>query len=104
MGVYKYASLRPSQAKNKKWQLVLYDKDKQKQKTIQFGDNRYEDFTQTHNDKLKKYYIARHNNGRENWSVPDTAASAARWILWEHPSITKGFEHFLRRFHLKRLE
>ncbi|EKX38474.1 hypothetical protein GUITHDRAFT_77197 [Guillardia theta CCMP2712] len=104
MSKYTYASLSPSQAKHKKYKLVLYDKDQKRIKTVQFGDSRYQDFTQTHNDQLRKYYIARHDNGREDWSVPDTPASCARWILWDQYTKEKGFENYLRRFHLKRLD
>ena len=54
------------------------------------------------NDK-KKLYLARHSPSKtkENWSVPDTPASASRWILWNLPTVKASFNDYVKRFKLK---
>ena len=41
-------SLEPSNIKNKKWKAV-FKSNEYKHKTVHFGDNRYEDYTQHKN-------------------------------------------------------
>ena len=103
MGTYVYALLSKATVKNKKYKVELYDKDKQRIKTVQFGDSRYSDFTTNHNEIMRKSYIARHNNSREDWTRADTPASCSRWILWHSRSLSEGFDHYLERFNLKKL-
>ena len=89
------AELSKSNVKNKKYKVVLIDGDKKR--TINFGDNRYEDYT-THKDpKRKENYITRHEK-RENWNDPFTAGYWSRWILWNQPSIEASVRDLRKRY------
>jgi hypothetical protein len=78
------AELSKSNAKNKKYKVVITDGDKKR--TIHFGDSRYESYT-THKDpKRKENYIKRHK-AREDWSDPFTAGFWSYHILWSQPTI-----------------
>ena len=68
-------------------------------KTVYFGAQGYQDYTQHHDISRKKLYIQRHQK-RENWQTPFTAGSCSRWILWNKPSLQASFEDFVQRFHL----
>lgn len=47
-----------SKAKNKKFAVII--KTQNKKKTVNFGDERYGDFTLHHDEERKKRYIKRH--------------------------------------------
>ncbi len=91
-----YLEIKKSNVKNKKWTAVFYDCNKKKVKTVHFGDNRYEDYTQHKNEIRKNAYLNRHRN--ENWNDFMTAGSLSRWILWEYESFDKAVEAFRKRF------
>jgi hypothetical protein len=89
------AELSKSNAKNKKYKVVIKDGDTKK--TINFGQAKADDFT-THKDpKRKANYIARHAS-REDWSDPFTAGFFARWILWNKPTIEASVRDLRKRF------
>ena len=53
-------SIEKGTSKFKKWKAIFYDDKGKKIRTTQFGDNRYEDYTQ-HKDKSRRSrYLARH--------------------------------------------
>ena len=101
--------LNKSNRQGKKLMLIFYEKGKKK-KTIHFGSSSNKDFTiynKTEGKKVanekKKLYLARHSPSKtkENWSVPDTPASASRWILWNLPTVKTSFNDYVKRFKLK---
>ena len=64
------------------------------QKSVKFGDNRYEDFT-IHKEQIRKdRYIKRHASN-EDWSASgyDTAGFWSRWLLWEKDSLRKAINY-----------
>ena len=75
----KLISFRPSPRKHKKFEVIVQDGDTFH--TIHFGDDRYEDYTQSHDKQRRELYLARHKS-RENWSDPTTAGFWARHVLW----------------------
>lgn len=88
------AELSKSNAKNKKYKVILIDADKKR--TIHFGDSRYDDFT-THKDpKRKESYIARHG-AQSNFDDPFTASYWSRWILWSKPTIEASVRDLRKR-------
>jgi hypothetical protein len=103
-------SLKKSSRKGKKLMLIFYD-NKKKVKTIHFGSSANKDFTiyskegKKIAEEKKKLYLARHSpkKTKENWSIPDTPASASRWILWNKPTIQQSYKDYLKRFKLKNL-
>lgn len=95
-----YVSINPSKIMHKKYTAVFYNSDKKKLKTTHFGDNRYEDYTQHHDEMRKANYISRHKSN-EDWNDYTQAGSLSRWILWEHKSFDKAVKEYMKRFGLK---
>ena len=93
--------IKKSDLPKKKYMAVFtYEKPLPVQKTIHFGAKGYIDFIQHKSEDRKNSYLARHAV-RENWSVPDTAGSLSRWILWNKPTLKASIADFKRRFNLK---
>jgi lipopolysaccharide export LptBFGC system permease protein LptF len=68
-------------AKNKKLKAIFYDDEGKKIKTTQFGDNRYEDYTQ-HKDKSRRTkYRTRHKKDLEKGDYK-SAGYLSYYILW----------------------
>jgi len=55
----KQITIEKSTAKNKKLKAII-EYETGRNKTVNFGDSRYEDFTIHHDEKRKKRYIDRH--------------------------------------------
>jgi len=92
--------ISPSKIKNKKLTAIFYDKDNKKIKTTHFGAAGMSDFP-THKDEArKKRYLDRYRKN-ENWKVPDTAGSLARWVLWNKPTLRASIADYKKRFGLK---
>ena len=66
-------------------------------KRINFGDDRYEDYTQHGDPKRKALYIQRHKKN-EDWNNPLTAGWWSRYLLWEKPTITEAIKDIKKRF------
>jgi len=96
-----YVEIKKSKNKGKKLTAVFYDDNKKKLKTIHFGSAGMSDYT-IHKDKeRKKRYLDRHKK-RENWTIPMTAGSLSRWILWDKPDLKKSINAYMKRFKLKK--
>tara|TARA_B110001452_G_scaffold107045_1_gene88696 strand:- start:4529 stop:4834 length:306 start_codon:yes stop_codon:yes gene_type:complete len=99
----KYAQLKKSSISGKKYTLLFFDKDRKKVKTIHFGQAGADDYTKTGDKEQRDRYRNRHNNSRENHNVPDTPASASRWILWgDSTSVSANYNSYLKRFGLSK--
>ena len=99
----KYAQLKKSSVQGKKYTLVFFDAERKKVKTINFGQKNADDFTKTGDKDQRDRYIDRHSNSRENHNVPDTPASASRWILWGNStSLSANYNAYLKRFNLTK--
>jgi len=66
-------------------------------KKINFGDDRYEDYTQHGDPKRKALYIQRHKKN-EDWNNPLTAGFWSRYLLWEKPTIEEAIDNIKKRF------
>ena len=86
-------------AKNKKLKAIFYDGDK-KIKTTQFGDNRYEDYTQ-HKDKSRRAkYRDRHKKDLDKGDYK-SAGYLSYYILWgASTSRDKNIKAYKRKFKL----
>jgi len=94
------AAITKSPLKTKKFKVVVYDKNEDKQKTIHFGAKGYEDFT-IHGDNERKYrYIDRHK-GKEDWNDPFTAGFWALHALWNKPTLQGSLNDIKRNFDIK---
>tara|TARA_Y100001938_G_scaffold148964_1_gene234267 strand:+ start:632 stop:928 length:297 start_codon:yes stop_codon:yes gene_type:complete len=96
-----FVEIKKSTNPKKKLMAIFYDDNKKKVKTIHFGSAGMSDFT-IHKDKERKErYLTRHKK-RENWSIPMTAGSLSRWILWDKPDLQKSINSYMKRFKLKK--
>jgi len=92
----KLKSITKSNAKNKKF-TATFEKDG-KEKVVQFGDNRFTDYTLGATDEQRKAYRARHSSGA---SAPaDTANALSFHILWNTRSRAKNIEIFKRKYNV----
>tara|TARA_R100000951_G_scaffold86155_1_gene73883 strand:+ start:1062 stop:1358 length:297 start_codon:yes stop_codon:yes gene_type:complete len=91
-------------AKNKKWKAVFsqyVDGKMKKLKVVQFGDNRYEDYTQHKDKDRRKAYKSRHQKDLEKGD-PMSAGFLSYYILWgTSTDINKNISAFKRKFKFK---
>jgi len=67
--------------KNKKLKAIFYDDQGKKIKTTQFGDSRYEDYTQHKDKKRRSKYRDRHKKDLEKGDYM-SAGYLSYYILW----------------------
>lgn len=89
--------LKKSSAKGKKFAAVFTDKQGHS-KTVNFGAQGYQDYTQHHDPARQKNYLSRHSKDPRR---PDTAGELSRTILWSAPSLRKGIANFEKKHHVK---
>ena len=97
-----YVKLSKSTRKNKKFMMeYFHDKKEQKPfKTVHFGDNRYQDFTQNGGDeKRKELYYKRHN---KPMSCPKSADTLSKMILWNKSTVRASFKDYLKKYNYKK--
>ena len=97
---YDNVVIKKSTKPEKKLMAVFSQKDTSRTKTIHFGSAGMDDYTITKDKEQKKRYISRHRR-RENWNVPDTAGSLARWILWNKETRGASIIDYKKRFGFK---
>jgi hypothetical protein len=86
--------------KNKKWKAIFYDNKGKKIKTSQFGDNRYEDYTQHKDKKRRSKYRDRHKKDLEkgNYMSP---GFLSYYILWgDSTSLNTNIKNYKKKFNL----
>lgn len=100
-----YVDIKNSNLNNKKLMAIFYNKNKDKLRTIHFGQANANDYT-THppeiRDQRRMLYINRHKD-REDWSIPMSAGSLSRWVLWEKPNRSESINFYLNKFNLKKI-
>ena len=69
---------------------------------IHFGDSRYQDFTQHHDEDRRQRYLARHR-ARENWTKSgiNSAGFFSRWLLWSERSLNLAIKKVESSFGIK---
>ena len=97
---YDRVVIKKSTKPEKKLMAQFYPKEGNRTKTIHFGQRGAPDYTKTKDKEQKKRYISRHRS-RENWNVPDTGGSLARWILWNKETREASIIDYKKRFNLK---
>jgi hypothetical protein len=90
-------SLEPSTRKNKKWR-AIFKSDYFYNKTVNFGDNRYLDYTQHKDPKRAELYRARHRN--DNLFDPLSSGSLSYYILWSSPDFKQGLRNYINHFNI----
>lgn len=92
--------IKPSKIKNKKYTAIFYDGDK-KIKTSQFGDNRYEDYTQ-HKDKQRRDKYRNRHKKDLNTGDYMRPGFLSYYILWgDSTSLKTNISNYKKRFNLK---
>jgi hypothetical protein len=88
-------------AKNKKWKAVFFDDQGKKIKTSNFGDNRYQDYTQ-HKDKTRRSkYRERHKKDLASGDYKKPGY-LSYYLLWgESTSFKSNLNSYKKRFSLK---
>jgi hypothetical protein len=94
----KLKSIKKSDKAGKKY-MAVFISPIGTEKTIHFGAEGYEDFTQHKDEERKQRYITRHR-ANESWDKPDTAGALSRWVLWNLPSFRASVADYKRRFDL----
>lgn len=88
-------------AKNKKYKAIFYDDKGKKIKTTQFGDNRYEDYTQHKDKQRRSKYLTRH---KKDLSKGDYMSPGylSYYLLWG-PSVAlkTNISNYKKKFKLK---
>jgi hypothetical protein len=70
-----------------------------KNKKVNFGDRRYDNYTIHKNDERKRLYLLRHSKN-EDWNNPMSAGSLSRFMLWNKKTLNESIEDYKRRFSL----
>lgn len=97
---YERVVIKKSTKPEKKLMAQFYPKEGNRTKTIHFGSSGMSDFTKNKDEARKKRYLDRHRKN-ENWKVPDTGGSLARWVLWNKPTLRASIADYKKRFGLK---
>ena len=68
-----------------------------KEKRVNFGDKRYENYTTHRDTERKKQYLLRHVKN-EDWTNPMSSGALSRWILWNLPGFNASVKAYKRMF------
>lgn len=88
-------------AKNKKWKAIFYDDQGKKLRTSQFGDNRYQDYTQHKDKERRKRYLERHKKdlSKGNYMSP---GHLSYYLLWGRSvALDDNIKQYKKIFKLK---
>jgi len=82
-----YDNVKKSTRKNKKYMIEVEDEETKEKKWIHFGARNYQDFLDHGDEKLKKYYRARHSKIKLKDGSPahfkrGSPAFFSYYILW----------------------
>ena len=93
--------IKKSNAKNKKWTAIFYDEKGKKVKTTNFGDSRYEDYTQHKDKERRSKYRLRHKKDLDTGDYMK-AGYLSYYILWgESEALKTNINKYKKMFKLK---
>lgn len=88
--------------KNKKLKAIFYDDEGKKIKTTQFGDSRYEDYTQHKDKKRRDKYRLRHKKDLSKGNYMN-AGFLSYYILWgESAALKTNINKYKKKFKLNQ--
>ena len=98
-----YVCLIPYKGKlNKKWTLVIGDKNENILKKVHFGSADMEDYTIHKDDKRKENFLRRFNKLiQKNKTNPFSPMTLSHMILWNKKSLTDSFKDYAEKYNLK---
>ena len=86
--------------KNKKLKAIFYDDQGKKIKTTQFGDSRYEDYTQHKDKERRSKYRLRHKKDLDKGNYM-SAGFLSYYILWgESAALKTNIKQYKKKFNL----
>jgi len=88
--------IKLSDAKNKKYAVTYHNKITGRNNTINFGDRRYKDFTQTGDEEKKRLYLIRHAKDADDDLT--TAGTWSKLLLWNKRNIDDSVADIERKF------
>ncbi len=88
--------IKLSDVKNKKYAVTYHNKISGRDNTINFGDRRYQDFTQTGDENKKRLYLIRHKNDPDDDLT--TAGTWSKLLLWNHRNIDQSVADIEKNF------
>lgn len=87
-------------AKNKKWKAIFYDDEGKKIKTSQFGDSRYQDYTQHKDKERRSKYRERHKKDLASGDYTKPGYLSF-YILWgDSTSLKTNISNYKKKFKL----
>ena len=87
-------------AKNKKWKAIFYDDEGKKIRTSQFGDSRYQDYTQHKDKERRSKYRERHKKDLASGDYTKPGYLSF-YILWgDSTSLKTNISNYKKRFKL----
>ena len=84
--------ITPSNNQNKKITAVINNKK------IHFGDSRYQDFTQTKDEKRKKAYLSRHKH--DNYNNVNYPSFYSTNLLWNKPTLKESIQATNKKYNV----
>ena len=91
----------------KKYKVVIFNTETQRENTILFGQKGYGDYPQyvkelgiEEANKKKSAYIARHSKAGEDWTASgvDTAGFWAKNLLWSETTVEKALREIKKKY------
>ena len=93
--------IKSGTAKNKKWKAIFYNDQGKKIKTSQFGDNRYQDYTQHKDKKRRDKYRERHKKDLASGDYMKPGF-LSYYILWgQSAKLSSNINSYKKKFKLK---
>ena len=106
MAKYNLLSVSKLKTGKKKYRIVIFNVETQRENTIEIGQRTAKDYTIYYKeegkevaDERRRLYIERHKD-RENWTASgvDTAGFWSRFLTWEEPTVEKALAKIKRKY------
>lgn len=96
-----HVKLSRSEKPDKKFKVIVFDRQGVNNRTIHFGAKGMSDYTINKDPQRKRLYIKRHKT-RENWSKSGikTAGFWSRWLLWNKPTLNESIQNIENKFRI----
>jgi len=102
---YRLRELKASTNPKKKYTAVFQKEGTNQTKTVHFGAAGYMDYPKLFTARGKAYadarkdaYLKRHGGAGEDYNNPVGAATLAKYILWNKPTLSESIKDYRARF------
>lgn len=99
----KKAVISNSSIEGKRYKVVLYDKNDEKVKTVNFGSKGGSTFLEHKDLVTRQNWLNRHSKLNEDWSKKGmcTAGFWSRWFLWEKKTLKETIAFMQKKYNIK---